>query len=94
MKLGIGQRQYKDCAVRYVRHSHAGYGIFHCDSMKYEKEYTWHVPAMKFIGMKQLGLKRLQIYLKKLRFMWMCGILGNFVKIWYFVNNCLIKVWI
>ena len=26
----------------------------------------------------------------KLRFLWICGIWGNFVKNWYFVNNCLI----
>ena len=24
--------------------------------------------------------------------MWRCGIWGNFVKIWYFVNNCLVEV--
>ena len=25
----------RDCVVPYVRHFHAGYGIFHYDSMKY-----------------------------------------------------------
>ena len=26
--------------------------------------------------------------------MWICEIWDNFMKIWYFVNNCLITVWI
>ena len=30
---------------------------------KNEKEYSWHVPVMKFIGMKQWS-KKLQKYLK------------------------------
>ena len=30
----------------------------------------------------------------KLRYLWKCEIWGNIVKIWYFVNNCLIKAWI
>ena len=29
-------------------------------------------------------------YTWKLRFLWKCEIWGNIVKIWYFVNNCLI----
>ena len=58
---------------------------------KNEKEYSWHFPAMKFIGIKQLVLKVANI-LEKLRFTWICGIWGNFVKIWYFVNYCLIEV--
>ena len=32
------------------------------------------------------------IILEKLRFLWICEIWGSFVKNWYFVNNCLIKV--
>ena len=32
------------------------------------------------------------IVLKKLQFLWICEIWGDFMKIWYFVNNCLIKV--
>ena len=38
--------------------------------------------------------KKLQKYLKKLRYLWRCEIWGNIVIIWYFVNNCLIKAWI
>ena len=60
---------------------------------KNEKEYSWHVPAMKFIGMKQL-VKKVAKILDKLRYLWKCEIWGNIVKIWYFVNNCLIKAWI
>ena len=57
------------------------------------KDFSWLVFAMKFIGMKKLVQKVANI-LKKIRFMWICGIWGNFFKIWYFVNNCLIEVWI
>ena len=57
---------------------------------KNEKEYSWHVPAIRFIGMKQLVLKVANI-LEKLRFLWKCEIWGNIVKVWYFVNNCLIE---
>ena len=57
---------------------------------KNEKEYSWHVPAIKFTGMKQLVSKVVKI-LEKLRYLWKCEIWGNIVKIWYFVNNCLIK---
>ena len=32
---------YRDCAVPYVRHFHTGYGIFHCDSMKYYLMFHW-----------------------------------------------------
>ena len=39
-----------------------------------------------------VGLKSPHKYLKKLWFLWICEIWGNFVKNWYFVNNCLIKV--
>ena len=31
------------------------------------------------------------LYVGKLRYLWKCEIWGNIVKIWYFVNNCLIK---
>ena len=57
---------------------------------KNEKEYSWHVPAMKFIGMKQLVSKVANI-LEKLRNLWKWEIWGNIVKIWYFVNNFLIE---
>ena len=55
--------------------------------------HSWHVPAIRFIGMKQLVLKVANI-LEKLRYLWKCEIWGNIVKIWYFVNNCLIEAWI
>ena len=45
---------------------------------------------MKFIG-KKLLVYQFPIILEKLWFFWKCEIWGNFVKIWYFVNNCLIK---
>ena len=41
-----------------------------------------------------VGLKTFSYTLKITIFVNICKILGNFVKIWYFVNNCLIKVWI
>ena len=53
---------------------------------KMKKEYSWHVPAMKFIGMKQLVSKGANI-LEKLRNLWKWENWGNIVKIWYFVNN-------
>ena len=57
---------------------------------KNEKEYSWHVPAIKFIGMKQLVSKVANI-LEKLQNLWKWEIWGNIVKIWYFVNNFLIE---
>ena len=38
--------------------------------------------------------KKVAKILEKLRYLWKCEIWGNIVKIWYFVNNCLIKAWI
>ena len=65
--------------------------LFHLfETGKNEKEYSWHVPAIKFIGMKQLVQKVANI-LEKLWFLWKCEIWDNIVKIWYFVNNCLIE---
>ena len=29
-------KYHRDCVVPYVRHFLTGYGIFHCDSMKYD----------------------------------------------------------
>ena len=57
---------------------------------KNEKEYSWHVPAIKFIGMKQL-VSNVANILEKLRNLWKWEIWGNIVKIWYFVNNFLIE---
>ena len=57
---------------------------------KNEKEYSWHVPAIKFIRRKQLVSKVANI-LEKLRNLWKWEIWGNIVKIWYFVNNFLIE---
>ena len=49
-------------------------------------------PCHKIYRDEAVGLlKKLQIYLKKSRFLWKCEIWGNIVKIWYFVNNCLIE---
>ena len=48
------------------------------------------IPTIRFIGMKQLVWKVANI-LEKLRFLWKCEIWGNILKIWYFVNNCLIE---
>ena len=50
-----------------------------------------HGPAVKFIGQKQLVYQS-PIMLKKYNLLWICEFFGNFMKIWYFVNNCLIKV--
>ena len=57
---------------------------------KNEKEYSCHVPAIKFIGMKQLVSKVANI-LENLRTFWKWEIWGNIGKIWYFVNNFLIE---
>ena len=55
------------------------------------KTLFWNIKYI--IGMKQLVLKVAKI-LEKIRYLWKCEIWGNIVKIWYFVNNCLIKAWI
>ena len=53
-----------------------------------------HVSAIKIYREEAVGLKSSN-YTLKLWFLWiLCEIWGNFLKIWYFVNNCLIKVWI
>ena len=46
-------------------------------------------PCHKIYRGEAVGRKVANI-LEKLRFMWICGIWGNFVKNWYFVSNCLI----
>ena len=53
---------------------------------KNEKEYSRYVPAINFIGMKQMVSKLMQIKHVVKWEMW-----GNIVKIWYFVNNFLIE---
>ena len=53
-----------------------------------KKSIPDNVPTIKFIGMKQLISKVANI-LEKLRNLWKWEILGNIVKIWYFVNNFL-----
>ena len=55
-----------------------------------EKSIPDMFPAIKFIGMEQLVYKVANI-LEKLRFLWKFEIWGNIMKIWYFVNNCLIE---
>ena len=47
-------------------------------------------PCHKIYRDEAVGLKVVKI-LEKLRYLWKCEIWGNIVKIWYFVNNCLIK---
>ena len=59
---------------------------------KNEKEYSWHVPAIKFIGMKQLVSKVANI-LEKLQNLWKWEIWGNIMKIWYFVSNFLTLIY-
>ena len=51
-------------------------------------------PCHKIYRGEAVGLESCK-HTWKLRFMWICGIWGNFVKIWYFVNNCLIeaRIW-
>ena len=49
-----------------------------------------NVPAIKFIGMKKL-VEKVSNILEKLRYLLKCEICGTVVKIWYFVNNCLIE---
>ena len=61
---------------------------------KNEKRVFLTCPCHEIYRDEALGLKSLQKYLKKLRYLWKCEIWGNIVKIWYFVNNCFIKAWI
>ena len=49
-------------------------------------------PCHKIYRDETVGIKKVANILEKIRFMRIHGIWGNFVKIWYFVNNCLIKV--
>ena len=46
-------------------------------------------PCAKIYRVEAVGLKSSNYTLNKLRFLWICEIWGNFVKIWYFVNNYL-----
>ena len=52
-----------------------------------------YIPYMQLPKKKKkdeaVGLKSPN-YTQKLQFLRMCEIWGNFVKIWYFVNNCFI----
>ena len=50
-------------------------------------------PCHEIYRDEAVGLKVAKI-LEKLRYLWKCEIWGNIVKIWYFVNNYLIKAWI
>ena len=69
---------------------HAKLAINGWQLAKMKKEYSWHVPSIKCIGIKQLVSKVANI-LEKLRNLWKWEIWGNIVKIWYFVNNFLIE---
>ena len=75
--------------IKWLQYNCVGMGSFTCikgwQLAKNEKEYSWHVPAIKFIGMKQLVSKVANI-LEKLRNLWKWEIWGNIVKILYFVN--------
>ena len=53
-----------------------------------------HFIAMKFIRQLKAVALKIPIILLKIWFLWICEIWGYFVEIWYFPNNCLIKVWI
>ena len=55
-----------------------------------EKEYSWHVTAIKIYRDEAVGLKSCKNTWKITIFVKMWN-LGNIVRIWYFVNNCLIK---
>ena len=47
----------------------------------------------KILREEAVGLKKFLLYFKITIFVNMWN-LGNFMKIWYFVNKCSIKVWI
>ena len=50
-------------------------------------------PSYKMYRVEVVGLKSSNYTFKKnILFLWERKIYGNFVKIWYFVNNCLSKV--
>ena len=62
---------------------------FNCLQLAKMKK-TW--PRHEIYRDEAVGIKKIANILEKLRFLWICGIWGNFLKIWYFVNNCLIEV--
>ena len=57
---------------------------------KMKKVHSSHVPAMKFI--EKNGYPRSKKFQLKNYDFCEYEIPGNFIKVWYFVNNCLIKV--
>ena len=71
--------------------------MFHADVNVTTKRLTTgksrllHAPGIKFIG-KQLIYKSPVQFCLKMDFCEYVKFGDNFVKIWYFVNNCLIKV--
>ena len=48
-------------------------------------------PCHAICRVEAVDLPFFKLYLKKIWFLWLFEIWGNFVKIWYFVNYCLIK---
>ena len=50
-------------------------------------------PCHEIYRDEAVGLKSCKMP-EKSRYLWKYEIWGNIVKIWYFVNNCLIKAWI
>ena len=58
---------------------------------KWKKRRFLTCPCHKIYREEAVGLK-VPTILEKLRFLWICNILGNFVKIWHFTKNCLLKV--
>ena len=49
-------------------------------------------PCHEIYRVEAVGLKSSSYTLEKWWFLWICEIWGNFMKNWYFVNYCFIKV--
>ena len=48
----IIKTQYRNCVVPNVRHLYTGYGIFHCDSIKYDLMLHWITKEYAVFRMK------------------------------------------
>ena len=57
--VDVPAKQFNNCQIStymitFVNNTRAGCNSTCLKNGKNEKEYSWHVPAIKFIGMKQL----------------------------------------
>ena len=57
---------------------------------KWKNSFLLH-PRHEIFREEAVGLKSSYHTFKRYDFLWICEIWGNFMKIWYFVNNCSIQ---